>query len=109
MRMKNTLRASSPSKSIKSYRKLSIVLVQEVSAETPKGEMNIGVIRLSTSPFSSIVVIVKKKMARFDSVSITEIWMDARPGRLRYPRTDDTLRSLSGTKYLTTLYLKIWY
>ena len=53
------------------YRKIPPALVDEVR-EHLKEMLEVGAIRESTSPFSSNVVIVRKKMVQYDSVLITE-------------------------------------
>ena len=67
-------------------------------------------IRESTSPFSSNVVIVRK-MDRTIRFSIGYRKLNQRTEKDAYliPRIDDTLPSLAGSKYFSTLHLKSGY
>lgn len=69
-----------------------------------------GIIEASVSPWSSNIVLVKKKdgSLRFcvDSRQLNDITIkDSHP----LPRIDDTLDAISGSKYFSTLDLKSGY
>ena len=70
----------------------------------------IGVIRESTSPFSSNVVIVRKKdgTIRF-CIDCRKLNQHTEKDEYPIPRIDDTLHSLAGSKYFTTVDLKSGY
>ena len=91
------------------FRKIQPALVEEVR-EHLKEMLEIGIIHESTSPFSSNVVIVRKKdgTIRFciDYRKMNKYMeKDAYP----VPRIDDTLPLLAGSKYFSTLDVKSGY
>ena len=91
------------------FRKISPALIQEVR-EHQKEMMEIGAIWESTSPFSSNELIVRKKdgsiLFCIDFRKLNQrIMKDAYP----IPLIDNTLHSLAGSKYFTTLDLKSCY
>lgn len=69
-----------------------------------------GIIEASVSPWSSNIVLVKKKdgSLRFcvDSRQLNDITIK---GSHPLPRIDDTLDAISGSKYFSTLDLKSGY
>ena len=75
-----------------------------------KEMLQAGVIRESTSPFSSNVVIVRKKVGTI-CFCIDYRKLNQRTEKDAYPipRFDDTLHSLAGSKYFTTLDLRSGY
>ena len=85
-------------------------LIREQEQQQVQEMLQDGVIRPSTSPWASPVVMVKKKdntmrfCVDFRKVNDTTI-KDAHP----LPRIDDTLKSLHGAKYFSTLDLKSGY
>ena len=85
------------------FRKIPPALIQEVR-EHLKEMMEIGALRESTSPFSSNVVIVRKKDG---SIRFCNDFrkLNQRTIKDAYPisQIDDTLHSLAGSKYFTTL------
>lgn len=91
------------------YRSIPPALIQEVR-EHLKEMLEIGAIRESSSPFSSNVVIVRKKdgTIRF---CIDYRKLNARTVTDAYaiPRIDDTLHLLAGAKYFSKLDLKCGY
>ena len=91
------------------FRKIPPALIQEVR-EHLKEMMEIGAIRESTSPFSSNVVIVRKKdgSIRF-CIDFRKLNQRTIKDAYPIPRIDDTLHSLAGSKYFTTLDLKSGY
>ena len=91
------------------FRQIPPALVEEVR-EHLKEMLQAGVIRESTSPFSSNVVIVRKKdgTIRF-SIDYRKLNQRTEKDAYPIPRIDDTLHSLAGSKYLTTLDLKSGY
>ena len=70
----------------------------------------IGVIRESTSPFSSNVVIVRKKdgTIRF-CIDCRKLNQRTEKDAYPIPRIDDTLHSLAGSKYFISVDLKSGY
>ena len=91
------------------YRKIPPALVDEVR-EHLKEMLEVGAIRESTSPFSSNVVIVRKKdgSIRF-CIDYRKLNQRTIKDAYAIPRIDDTLHSLAGSKYFTTLDLKSGY
>ena len=91
------------------FRKIPPALVEEVR-EHLKEMLEIGVIRESTSPFSSNVVIVRKKdgTIRF-CIDYRKLNQRTEKDAYPIPRIDGTLHSLAGSKYFTTLDLKSGY
>ena len=88
------------------FRKVPSVLIQDVR-EHLKEMIEIGAIQESISPFSTNVVIVRKKdgSIRFciDLRKVNQLTIkDAYP----IPQIDDALHSLAGSKYFTTFDLK---
>ena len=91
------------------FRKIPPALVEEVR-EHLKEMLEIGVIRESTSPFSSNVVIVRKKdgTIRF-CIDYRKLNQRTEKDAYPIPRIDDTLHSLAGSKYFSTLDLRSGY
>ena len=91
------------------FRKIPPALVEEVR-EHLKEMLEIGVIRESTSPFSSNVVIVRKKDGTI-LFCIDYRKLNQCTGKDAYPipHIDDTLHSLAGYKYFSTLDLRSGY
>ena len=91
------------------FRKIPPALVEEVR-EHLKEMLQAGVIRESTSPFSSNVVIVRKKEGTI-CFCIDYRKLNQRTEKDAYPipRIDDTLHLLAVSKYFTTLDLKSRY
>ena len=91
------------------YRNIPPALIQEVR-EHLQEMIEIGAIRESSSPYSSNVVIVRKKdgTIRF---CIDYRKLNSRTVRDAYaiPRIDDTLHLLAGAKYFSKLDLKCGY
>ena len=91
------------------YRNIPPALIQEVR-EHLREMIEIGAIRESSSPYSSNVVIVRKKdgTIRF---CIDYRKLNSRTVRDAYaiPRIDDTLHLLAGAKYFSKLDLKCGY
>ena len=91
------------------HRRIPPAIFQEVR-EHLKEMLEAGAIRLSTSPFSSNVVIVRKKdgsirfcvdFRKLNSRTITDAYA--------IPRVDDTLHLFAGAKYFTKLDLRSGY
>ena len=91
------------------YRRVPPSLIQEVR-EHLKEMLEIGAIRNSKSPFSSNVVIVRKKdgTIRF-CIDYRKLNQRTVKDAHAIPRIDDTLHLLAGAKYFSTLDLKSGY
>ena len=91
------------------YRKIPPALVDEVREHLHE-MLEIGAIRESTSPFSSNVVIVRKKdwTIRF-CIDYRKLNQRTTKDAYPIPRIDDTLHSLAGSKFFSTLDLKSGY
>ena len=91
------------------YRRIPPALIQEVR-EHLKEILEIGAIKDSKSPFSSIVVIVRKKdgTIRF-CIDYRKLNQRTVKDAYAIPRIDDTLHLLAGAKYFSTLDLKSGY
>ena len=91
------------------YRRVPPALIQEVR-EHLKEMLDIGAIRDSKSPFSSNVVIVRKKdgTIRF-CIDYRKLNQRTVKDAYAIPRIDDTLHLLAGAKYFSTLDLKSGY
>ena len=91
------------------YRRIPPALIQEVR-EHLKEMLEIGAIRDSKSPFSSNVVIVRKKdgTIRF-CIDYRKLNQRTIKDAYAIPRIDDTLHLLAGAKYFSTLDLKSGY
>ena len=91
------------------YRRIPPSLIQEVR-EHLKEMLDIGAIRPSKSPFSSNVVIVRKKdgTIRF-CIDYRKLNQRTVTDAHAIPRIDDTLHLLAGAKYFSTLDLKSGY
>ena len=91
------------------YRRIPPALIQEVR-EHLKEMLEAGVIRSSNSPFSSNVVIVRKKdgTIRF-CIDYRKLNLRTIKDAYAIPRIDDTLHLLAGAKYFTKLDLKSGY
>ena len=91
------------------YRRIPLALIQEVR-EHLNEMMEIGAIRPSKSPFSSNVVIVRKKdgSIRF-CIDYRKLNQRTIKDAQAIPRVDDTLHLLAGSKYLSTRDLKSGY
>ena len=91
------------------YRRIPPALIQEVR-EHLNEMMEIGAIRPSKSPFSSNVVIVRKKdgSIRF-CIDYRKLNQRTIKDAQAIPRVDDTLHLLAGSKYFSTLDLKSGY
>ena len=91
------------------YRHIPPALMQEVR-EHLREMLEIGVIRPSSSPFSSNVVIVRKKdgSIRF-CIDYRKLNSRTRKDAQAIPRIDDTLHLLAGAKYFSKLDLKAGY
>ena len=80
-------------------------IVRDIEQQQVKEMLRDEVIRPSTSPWASPVVMVKKKDGSMRFCVDFSKMNDAHP----LPRIDDTLESLHGAQYLTTLDLKSGY
>ena len=91
------------------YRRIPPALIQEVR-EHLKEMLEAGAIRSSNSPFSSNVVIVRKKdgSIRF-CIDYRKLNLRTIKDAYAIPRIDDTLHLLAGAKYFTKLDLKSGY
>ena len=91
------------------YRRIPPALIQEVR-EHLKEMLEMDAIRRSNSPFSSNVVIVRKKdgTIRF-CIDYRKLNQRTRKDAYAIPRIDDTLHLLAGAKYFTKLDLKSGY
>ncbi|MCG8034843.1 MAG: DDE-type integrase/transposase/recombinase, partial [Candidatus Thiodiazotropha taylori] len=91
------------------YRHIPPSLIQEVR-EHLREMLQIGAIRESSSPFSSNVVIVRKKdgSIRF-CIDYRKLNQRTIKDAYAIPRIDDTLHLLAGAKYFSTLDLKSGY
>ena len=91
------------------YRHIPPSLIQEVR-EHLREMLQLGAIRESTSPFSSNVVIVRKKdgSIRF-CIDYRKLNQRTIKDAYAIPRIDDTLHLLAGAKYFSTLDLKSGY
>ena len=91
------------------YRHIPPALFQEVR-EHLKEMLQIGAIRNSSSPFSSNVVLVRKKdgSLRF-CIDYRKLNQRTRKDAYAIPRIDDNLHLLAGAKYFSTLDLKAGY
>ena len=91
------------------YRRIPPALIQEVR-EHLNDLLEIGAIRESSSPFSSNVVIVRKKdgTIRF-CIDYRKLNQRTIKDAYAIPRIDDTLHLLAGAKYFTKLDLKSGY
>ena len=91
------------------YRRIPPALIQEVR-EHLKEMLEAGAIRSSNSPFSSNVVIVRKKdgTIRF-CIDYRKLNLRTIKDAYAIPRIDDTLHLLAGAKYFTKLDLKSGY
>ena len=91
------------------YRKIPPALLQEVR-EHLKEMLEIGAIRESNSPFSSNIVLVRKKdgSIRF-CIDYRKLNQRTIKDAYAIPRIDDTLHLLAGSKYFSTLDLKSGY
>ena len=85
-------------------------VVRDIEQQQVKEMLRDGVIRPSTSPWASPVVMVKKKdgSMRF-CVDFRKMNDATIKGAHPLPRIDDTLESLHGSQYFTTLDLKSGY
>ena len=91
------------------YRRIPPALIQEVR-EHLNEMLEVGAIRPSKSPFSSNVVIVRKKdgTIRF-CIDYRKLNQRTIKDAQAIPRVDDTLHLLAGSKYFSTLDLKSGY
>ena len=91
------------------YRRIPLALIQEVR-EHLNEMMEIGAILPSKSPFSSNVVIVRRKdgSIRF-CIDYRKLNQCTIKDAQAIPRVDDTLHLLAGSKYFSTLDLKSGY
>ena len=91
------------------YRKIPPALLQELR-EHLKEMLEIGAIRESNSPFSSNIVLVRKKdgSIRF-CIDYRKLNQRTIKDAYAIPRIDDTLHLLAGSKYFSTLDLKSGY
>ena len=91
------------------YRRVPPALIQEVR-EHLKEMLDIGAIRNCKSPFSSNVVIVRKKdgTIRF-CIDYRKLNQRTVKDAYAIPRIDDTLHHLAGAKYFSTLDIKSGY
>ena len=91
------------------YRHIPPSLIQEVR-EHLREMLQIGAIRESSSPFSSNVVIVRKKdgSIRF-CIDYRKLNQRTIKDAYAIPRIDDTMHLLAGAKYFSTLDLKSGY
>ena len=72
--------------------------------------LDIGAIRESKSPFSSTVVIVRKKDGTISfCIDFRKLNARAKKGAYAIPRVEDTLHMLAGAKYFLKLDLKSGY
>ena len=91
------------------YRKIPPALVKEVR-EHLKEMLEIGVIRESTSPFSSNVMIVRKKDGTIPfCIDYRKLNQRTTKDAYPIPRIDDTLHSFAGSTFFSTLDLKSGY
>ena len=84
--------------------------VRRQEKEQLKEMLDEGIVRPSSSPWASLVVMVKKKDGTLcfciDFRKLNDVTVkDALP----LSRIDDTLEALKGAKYISTLDLKSWY
>ena len=91
------------------YRRIPPALIQEVR-EHLREMLQIGATRESSSPFSSNVVIVRKKdgTIRF-CIDYRKLNLRTTKDAYAIPRIDDTLHLLAGAKYFSKLDLKCGY
>ena len=91
------------------YRHIPPALFQEVR-EHLRGMLQVGAIRESSSPFSSNVVLVRKKdgTIRF-CIDYRKLNQRTKKDAYAIPRIDDSLHLLAGSKYFSTLDLKAGY
>ncbi|MCG8034916.1 MAG: hypothetical protein JAZ03_22460, partial [Candidatus Thiodiazotropha taylori] len=91
------------------YRRIPPALIQEVR-EHLNEMLEIGAIRPSKSPFSSNVVIVRKKDGSIRlCIDYRKLNQRTKQDAHAIPRVDDTLHLLAGSKYFSTLDLKSGY
>ena len=91
------------------YRRVPPALFQEVR-EHLKEMLEIGAIRDSNSPFSSNVVIARKKDGRIRfCIDFRKLNQRTTKDAYAIPRIDDTLHLLTGAKYFSKLDLKSGY